>query len=71
MSRRREHFGTGEPEGILATESSNNATVGGAVISKSKEHVDAVRFVMNSTGTIMSPQVASRQVLVQASVHEC
>ena len=36
----------------------HNATVGGAVISKTQELVDAVRFIMNSTGTIMSPQVA-------------
>ncbi len=31
-STRSEHFGTGEPEGILATESANNATVGGGFI---------------------------------------
>ena len=31
-SKRREHFGTGEPEGIQATESANNATVGGGFI---------------------------------------
>ena len=36
----------------------HNATVGGAVISKSEEHAEAVRFVQNSTGTIMSPHVA-------------
>ncbi len=36
----------------------HNATVGGAVISKSEEHAAAVRFIQNSTGTIMSPQVA-------------
>jgi len=36
----------------------HNATVGGAVISKSGEHAEAVRFIQNSTGTIMSPQVA-------------
>ncbi len=36
----------------------HNATVGGAVISKSEEHAEAVRFIQNSTGTIMSPQVA-------------
>lgn len=36
----------------------HNATVGGAVISSSDEHAQAVRFVQNSTGTIMSPQVA-------------
>ena len=36
----------------------HNATVGGAVISKTQELADAVRFIMNSTGTIMSPQVA-------------
>lgn len=31
-SKRREFFGTGEPEGIQATESANNATVGGGFI---------------------------------------
>jgi len=36
----------------------HNATVGGAVISNSEEHATAVRFIQNSTGTIMSPQVA-------------
>jgi putative tricarboxylic transport membrane protein len=32
VSRRQENFGKGEPDGILATESSNNATVGGGFI---------------------------------------
>lgn len=36
----------------------HNATVGGAVVSKSDEHAEAVRFIQNSTGSIMSPQVA-------------
>jgi len=36
----------------------HNATVGGAVISASEEHAEAVRFIQNSTGSIMSPQVA-------------
>ena len=36
----------------------HNATVGGAVISKTAELADKVRFIMNATGTIMSPQVA-------------
>ncbi len=36
----------------------HNATVGGAVISKTEKHAEAVRFIQNSTGTIMSPQVA-------------
>ena len=36
----------------------HNATVGGAVVSKTQEHADAVRFIQNSTGSIMSPQVA-------------
>ena len=36
----------------------HNATVGGAVVSKTTEHADAVRFIQNSTGSIMSPQVA-------------
>jgi len=36
----------------------HNATVGGAVISRSGAHAEAIRFIQNSTGTIMSPQVA-------------
>jgi len=36
----------------------HNATVGGAVISKTSEQAEAVRFIQNSTGSIMSPQVA-------------
>lgn len=36
----------------------HNATVGGAVISKTEEHEEAVRFLQNSSGGIMSPQVA-------------
>ena len=36
----------------------HNATVGGAVVSKSDEHAEAIRFIQNSTGSIMSPQVA-------------
>ena len=31
-SSRSEHFGHGEPEGVMATESANNATVGGGFI---------------------------------------
>jgi cystathionine beta-lyase/cystathionine gamma-synthase len=36
----------------------HNATVGGATISKSAEHAEAIRFVLGTTGTTMSPQVA-------------
>jgi cystathionine gamma-lyase len=36
----------------------HNATVGGAVICKTAEQDAAVRFIQNSTGSIMSPQVA-------------
>ncbi len=36
----------------------HNATVGGAVISKNEEHDEKVRFLQNSSGGIMSPQVA-------------
>lgn len=36
----------------------HNATVGGAVVARTAEQADAVRFIMNSTGMIMSPQVA-------------
>ena len=36
----------------------HNATVGGAVISATDELAEKVRFIQNSTGSIMSPQVA-------------
>jgi cystathionine beta-lyase/cystathionine gamma-synthase len=36
----------------------HNATVGGAVISRSAELDEKLRFVQNTTGSIMSPQVA-------------
>ncbi len=36
----------------------HNATVGGAVVAAKQKHADAVRFIQNSTGSIMSPQVA-------------
>ena len=36
----------------------HNATVGGAVISATQELDDAIKFVQNTTGSIMSPQVA-------------
>ena len=36
----------------------HNATVGGAVISRSVELDEKLRFVQNTTGSIMSPQVA-------------
>ena len=36
----------------------HNATVGGAVISRSTELGETIRFMQNSAGTIMSPQVA-------------
>lgn len=36
----------------------HNATVGGAVIAATEEHDEKVRFLQNSSGGIMSPQVA-------------
>jgi cystathionine beta-lyase/cystathionine gamma-synthase len=36
----------------------HNATVGGAVVSRSRELDERVSFVQNASGTIMSPQVA-------------
>ena len=36
----------------------HNSTIGGAVISASAEHDEKLRFIQNSTGTILSPQVA-------------
>ncbi len=36
----------------------HNSTVGGAVISATQELDDAIKFVQNTTGSIMSPQVA-------------
>ena len=36
----------------------HNATVGGAVVSRTHEQHEAVKFIQNATGIIMSPQVA-------------
>ena len=36
----------------------HNATVGGAVVSRTRDQHDAVKFIQNATGVIMSPQVA-------------
>jgi len=36
----------------------HNATLGGAVVSRTEELDESVRFIQNSTGSIMSPQVA-------------
>jgi len=36
----------------------HNATVGGAVVARSAELDEKLRFIQNSTGSIMSPQVA-------------
>lgn len=36
----------------------HNATVGGAAICKTEEHMEAIRFIQNNSGSIMSPQVA-------------
>jgi len=36
----------------------HNATIGGAVVSRTPELDEAVRFVQNATGSIMAPQVA-------------
>jgi len=36
----------------------HNATVGGAVVSRSQDLDERVRFIQNATGTIVSPQVA-------------
>lgn len=36
----------------------HNATVGGAVVCAGEEHAEAVRFVQNAAGSIMSPFVA-------------
>lgn len=36
----------------------HNATVGGAVVARTKELDEKVRFLQNATGTIVSPQVA-------------
>jgi cystathionine beta-lyase/cystathionine gamma-synthase len=36
----------------------HNATVGGAIVAKTAEQAKAIRFIMNATGMIMSPQVA-------------
>mgnify|MGYP005811671547 CR=1 FL=1 len=36
----------------------HNATVGGAIVASTDEQAQAVRYIMNATGMIMSPQVA-------------
>jgi cystathionine beta-lyase/cystathionine gamma-synthase len=36
----------------------HNATVGGAVVSRSAEHDEQIRFIQIASGTIVSPQVA-------------
>jgi cystathionine beta-lyase/cystathionine gamma-synthase len=36
----------------------HNATLGGALVSRTTEQDEATRFIQNTTGTIMSPQVA-------------
>ena len=36
----------------------HNATVGGAVVAKTEELAEKLRFIQNSTGSIMSPMVA-------------
>ena len=36
----------------------HNATVGGAVVARTREQADALRFLQKAAGTIMSPQVA-------------
>ena len=36
----------------------HNATVGGAVVAKTQELDEAIRYIQNATGVIMSPQVA-------------
>jgi cystathionine beta-lyase/cystathionine gamma-synthase len=36
----------------------HNATVGGAIVARTAEQAKALRFIMNATGMIMSPQVA-------------
>ncbi len=36
----------------------HNATVGGAVVARTREQGDALRFMQKAAGTIMSPQVA-------------
>jgi len=36
----------------------HNATIGGAVVARTREHGEALRFMQKAAGTIMSPQVA-------------
>lgn len=36
----------------------HNATIGGAVVAKTQELDEAIRYIQNATGVIMSPQVA-------------
>ena len=54
FSRRPEHFGSGVPEGIIASESSNNANVGGSLVTIMAFGIpgDAVTAVMLGALTI-------------------
>jgi putative tricarboxylic transport membrane protein len=54
LSRRPERFGTGTPEGIIASESSNNANVGGSLVTIMAFGIpgDAVTAVMLGALTI-------------------
>jgi putative tricarboxylic transport membrane protein len=54
LSRRPERFGTGAPEGIIASESSNNANVGGSLVTIMAFGIpgDAVTAVMLGALTI-------------------
>ena len=50
----------------------HNATVGGAIVARTAEQAQALRFIMNATGMIMSPQVAflTLQEIGRASCRE-
>ncbi|MFN4087487.1 MAG: tripartite tricarboxylate transporter permease [Alphaproteobacteria bacterium] len=60
--RFREHFGTGEPEGLIASESANNAVTGGALVPTLALGIpgDAVTAVMMSALIIQGVQPGVR-----------
>merc|ERR1711918_268007 len=47
----------------------HNLTVGGCLVSKTKEHDDQMHFWLNVHGNIMSPQVAFYQLQTCKTMH--
>ena len=70
MSRRPERFGTGAPEGIIASEASNNANVGGSLVTIMAFGIpgDAVTAVMLGALTIHGIQTGPLFMSQQATL---